>query len=347
MAVNCNEQVIEDTYALYCGDCCEVTTGLANNSIGFTVFSPPFLDWYCYSNSERDMGNSKTPEDFFAHFGILIDNLFRVTKPGRNVAVHCMDIPAMKERDGYIGLKDFPGEIIRAFQARSFIYHGRITIWKDPLIEAVRTHAIGLAHQQLVKDSAICRTGLPDYVVIFRKPGENTEPITHPDGLTSYAGSVDLGNKGVRRHNIWRAYASPVWMDVRQTNTLNRKLKVKLADARDDHDEKHICPLQLDTIERCITLWSNRGDTVLTPFMGIGSEVFQAVTMGRRGVGIELKESYFRQAVKNVRRATVNAESAEDRDLISYAHEQADENGTDDEVDDAMDAMNEADDGLD
>lgn len=295
MVENCIAQTVTDNYAVYCGDCCEVIKSIPDASIGLSLFSPPFANLFCYSNNERDMGNSRDYNEFFSHFSILVEALFRIMKPGRIVAVHCMDIPAMLERDGYIGLKDFPGDLIRCFCAQGFIYHGRVVIWKDPLIEATRTKAIGLMHKQLKKDSAICRQGLPDYLLSFRTPGENTEPIAHPDGLTRYVGKNDptLGG-GVRSHNIWRAYASPVWMDIRQTRTLNK------GTARDPEDERHICPLQMDVIERAIILWSNAGDRVFSPFAGIGSELFGAVLNDRKAIGIELKESYYRQAVRNL-----------------------------------------------
>jgi hypothetical protein len=209
-----------------------------------------------------------------------------------------MDIPAMKERDGYIGIKDFTGDLIRCFSDSGFIYHGRTVIWKDPLIEATRTKAIGLMHKQLCKDSTISRPGLPDYLLLFRTPGENKKPVAHPDGLPNYCGKDRPKTTGVKfSHETWRAYASPVWMDIRQTRTIETKM------ARDPKDEKHVCPLQLDVIERACVLYSNPGEKVLTPFMGVGSEVYGAVINGRKGVGIELKESYFRQAVKNLKTA--------------------------------------------
>ena len=289
------EQVIENNYALYNGDSCEVLNAMPKSSIDFSIFSPPFADLYCYSDNPADLGNSKTYDEFFHHFGFIIRELARVIKPGRLCAVHCIDIPAMKERDGYIGIKDFPGDIIRAFQAAGMIYHSRHVIWKDPLIEATRTKAIGLMHKQLCKDSTVCRSGLPDYLLAFRAPGENINPVSHHEGLKRYCGKKDPGGDGIKRsHNIWRAYASPVWMDIRQTRTLNAR------SARDANDEKHICPLQLDVIERACTLWSNPGDVVMTPFAGIGSEVYGSVMNGRRGIGIELKPSYYRQAVKNL-----------------------------------------------
>jgi len=292
------DQVITDRYALYNGDSCEVLKSLPDGKVDFSIFSPPFADLYCYSDNPADLGNCRSYAEFFEHFGVIIAELFRVIKPGRLCSVHCIDIPAMKERDGYIGLKDFPGDIIRAFQDAGFIYHSRHIIWKDPLIEATRTKALGLMHKQLCKDSAICRAGLPDYLITFRVPGENTVPITHGEGLTRYCGRVDPGGDGVgKSHNIWRAYASPVWMDVRQTRTLDARK------ARDPDDEKHLCPLQLDVIERACVLWSNPGEVVLTPFAGVGSEVYGAVINGRRGLGIELKASYYRQAVRNLAQA--------------------------------------------
>ena len=289
------DQEVTCRYALYNGDSCEVLGTLPDNSIDFSIFSPPFADLYCYSDSTADLGNCRSYDEFFTHFGFIMRELERVIKPGRLCAVHCIDIPAMKERDGYIGLKDFPGDIIRAFQQAGFIYHSRYTIWKDPLIEATRTKALGLMHKQLCKDSTMCRSGLPDYLITFRVPGENASPVSHPDGLTRYCGRTDPGGQGIKRsHNIWRTYASPVWMDIRQTNTLDARK------ARDSDDEKHLCPLQLDVIERACVLWSNPGEVVLTPFMGVGSEVYGAVLNGRRGIGIELKPSYYRQAVKNL-----------------------------------------------
>ncbi len=288
------DQKMGQNWVAYNGDCVEVLAGIPDASIGLSVFSPPFAELYTYSDSERDMGNSRSYAEFFLQFAHLVKQLARIMKPGRIVAVHCIDIPAMKERDGYIGIKDFPGDIIRAFQSEGMIYHSRTCIWKCPLTEATRTKAIGLAHKSIVKDSSICRAGLPDYLLAFRAPGVNLEPITHPEGLTEYHGSQDPGGSGIKRsHNIWRAYASPVWMDVRQTNTLNR------AEARGEKDEKHICPLQLDVIERVVCLWSNPGDSVLTPFGGIGSEAYVAIRNHRNAVLVELKEGYYLVAVKN------------------------------------------------
>ena len=288
-------QTIKPKYAIYNGDCIEVMRDLPDESVHFSVFSPPFADLYCYSDSPMDLGNCKNYDEFFIHFGFVVEQLARIIKPGRNCAVHCMDIPAMKERDGFIGIKDFSGDIIRLFQKHGFIYHSRHTIWKNPQIETIRTKAIGLMHKTLVKDSIKCRAGLPDYLLTFRNEGDNEMPVSHPDGLSVYAGSDDPGQNGDRRsQHIWKSYASPVWMDIRQTNTLNAKT------AREADDEKHLCPLQLDVIERALTLWSNPGEVVFTPFMGVGSEVYGAVLNGRKGMGAELKTAYYNQAVRNL-----------------------------------------------
>lgn len=297
------DQTVADEYALYNGDSCEIMAEWEPDTIDMILFSPPFADLYCYSDHEGDIGNCRNYAEFFEHFGYLVPNLIRALKPGRLCVVHCIDIPAMKERDGYIGIKDFPGDIVRAFTAAGAIYHSRHVIWKDPLIEATRTKALGLMHKQLCKDSTRSRAGLPDYLLAFRAPGENGEPVEHPNGLATYCGGSDPGGHGEKRsHNIWRAYASPVWMDIRQTRTLNARA------ARGPKDEKHICPLQLDVIERACVLWSNPGDVVLTPFMGIGSEVYGAVINDRKGIGIELKPAYYHQAVKNLARARISAE---------------------------------------
>ena len=300
-----NEKVTE-RYAIYNGDSGYVLKSIPENSIDYSIFSPPFADLYCYSDDPADLGNCQTYEEFFTHFKFIIAELNRVIKPGRMCSVHCIDIPAMKERDGYIGLKDFPGDIIRAFESQGFIYHARCTIWKDPLIEAVRTKAIGLMHKQLCKDSIMARQGLPDYLLTFKVRGDNQTPIKHPDGLSSYSGADDPGGDGVKRsHNIWRRYASPVWMDIRQGKVLSVK------EARDPDDEKHLCPLQTDVIERGLTLWSNPGEVVLSPFAGVGSEPYTAVTNDRKGIGIELKTSYYKQMEKNLATAESVKEQTE------------------------------------
>ncbi len=294
-------------WTVYNGDSCEVLKGLPDNSIGYSIFSPPFSSLYTYSNSERDLGNCKSDDDFYTHFKFITEQLFRVIQPGRLVSIHCMQIPAMKERDGYIGLKDFRGDLIRLFQSVGFIFHGEVTIWKDPLLEAVRTKALGLMHKQLCKDSSRCRPGLPDYVITMRKPGENQNLISHENGMVTYAGA-DAVKKGVYSHEVWRKYASPVWFDIRQGNTLNKN------GAREEKDERHVCPLQLDVIERCLVLWSNPGDIVLSPFAGIGSEGYQSIKMDRKFIGVELKQSYFDCAVKNL---TIIETSAKQGDLFS------------------------------
>jgi DNA modification methylase len=290
-------QVTAEQWTAIHGDCVEVLRGLPDKSIDMSVFSPPYGGTlYTYSNSPRDIGNCRGDAEFYEHFGYVVDELRRVIKPGRIVAVDCMNIPAMKERDGYIGLKDFRGDLIREFQNRGFIFHSEHCIWRDPLIEATRTKALGLMHKQLCKDSTMSRAGIPQYLLAFRAPGVNASPVSHPDGLTDFAG--ENGPKsGTLSHERWRRYASPVWMDIRSTRTLNGR------GARAESDEKHICPLALDIIERALTLWSKRGDTVLSPFMGIGSEGVVSVEMGRRFVGIELKESYYKQAVANLKSA--------------------------------------------
>jgi len=271
--------VKNDNYEIQRGDCVELIKKIKAESVGLSVFSPPFAELYTYSSHIEDMGNSKDYNEFMIQFGFLIKELFRVTMQGRNVCVHCMDLPIQKGKEGFIGLRDFSGMILRAFEDAGFVYASRITIWKDPVVEMQRTKALGLLHKQIKKDSTMSRVGIPDYVLIFRKDGERSNPVTNTDL------PVDL----------WQKYASPVWMDVDYGNTLQG-----YRNGRDEKDEKHICPLQLDTIERLIHLYSNRGDIVFTPFMGIGSEVYQAVKMDRRGIGFELKESYFDLAKKNL-----------------------------------------------
>lgn len=289
------DQSITDRYSIYNGDSCEVLQGIPDNSIGFEIYSPPFMSLYTYSNSERDLGNTKNDDEFYEQFKFIAKELYRVLAAGRLMSVHCMDVPAMKEKDGYIGLKDFSGELIKMFTDIGFIYHSRVTIWKDPLIEATRTKALGLLHKQIEKDSTMSRNGLPDYLITFRKQGINEVPIAHPEGFVRYFGDEEPDKRGgVYSHQVWRKYASPVWMDINQSNTLNK------TSAREDADEKHICPLQLDVISRAIELWSNPDDIVLTPFGGIGSEAYKAIEMGRRAVAIELKESYYRQMQLNL-----------------------------------------------
>lgn len=273
------DDVKTDYFHIRRGDCVQLIQDIGNESIGFSVFSPPFADLYTYSSHLEDMGNCRDYKEFVVQFGYLIEELHRVLMQGRNIAVHCMDLPIQKGKHGFIGLRDFSGMILKAFEDVGFIYHSRITIWKNPVTEMQRTKALGLLHKQIKKDSTMSRVGLPDYVMIFRKDGERDTPVTNTEM------SVDT----------WQKIASPVWMDIDYGNTLQG-----YRNGRDEQDDKHICPLQLDTIERLITLYTNKGDTVFTPFMGIGSEVYQAVKMGRYGIGIELKESYYDVAKKNM-----------------------------------------------
>lgn len=287
------DQIQGPDYVLYHADCVEVLRGLPDASVHLSVFSPPYLSLYVYSATERDIGNCATDEEFWKHFGLVIDELCRVVKPGRIVAVDCMNVPAMKERDGYIGLKDFRGDIIRAFVGRGFVFHSEHCMWKDPLIEATRSKALGLMHKQLCKDSSRSRAGLAQYLLAFRAPGDNPEPVAHPNGLERFIG-LDQPTTGNLAHERWRRYASPVWTDIDFTRTLNA------AAARDSQDERHICPMALDIIERAVELWSNPGDVVLSPFAGIGSEGYVARRMRRRFVGVELKRSYFEQAARNL-----------------------------------------------
>lgn len=278
------EQEINEWYNVKRGDCVQLIPEIPSESIGLSVFSPPFAELYTYSNHLEDMGNSKDYNEFLIQFSYLIKELYRVMMQGRNVAVHCMDLPVQKGKHGFIGLRDFSGLLLKAFEEAGFVYASRVTIWKDPVVEMQRTKALGLLHKQVKKDSTMSRVGIPDYVMIFRKDGERSNPVTNTDI------PVDL----------WQKYASPVWMDIDYGNTLQG-----FRNGREENDEKHICPLQLDTIERIIHLYSNKGDTVFTPFMGIGSEVYQAVKMGRKGVGFELKESYFDLAKANLKNAVL------------------------------------------
>ena len=288
-----------ENWTIINGDCVEFVNALPENSLHLAIFSPPYASLYTYSNSDRDMGNSASDGEFYEHFDFLVAGLHRAIKPGRIVCVDVMNIPAMKERDGYIGLKDFRGDVIRAFQKQGFIFHSEHCAWKDPLIEATRTKALGLMHKQLCKDSTRSRAGIPQYILAFRKDGENPEPVAHIDGLTEFAGE-NPPSRGNLSHERWRRYASPVWMDINFSNTLNAKA------ARENEDERHVCPMALDLIERAIQLWSNPGDVVFDPFSGIGSTGYQAIRMGRKFVGSELKKSYFDQAVKNIGSAKAN-----------------------------------------
>ena len=284
--MNCLNQVVTDRYAAYHGDCVEVLKGIPDQSIGYSIFSPPFASLYTYSNSPRDMGNCRSHEEFFEHFKFLIAELRRVMKPGRNVSFHCMLMPTSKERDGYIGLRDFRGELIRAFQAEGFIFHSEVVIWKDPVTSMQRTKALGLLHKSVRENSAMCRQGIPDYLVTMRAPGES-ERVKHD--AAEYP--VDL----------WQKVASPVWMDINPSDTLQYR------SAREHDDERHICPLQLEVIRRGVMLWTNPGEVVLSPFMGIGSEGYVSLELGRKFIGVELKTSYFEQSCRNLEAAVTEA----------------------------------------
>ena len=292
-----------EKYELILGDNVECIKKIEDETIGFSIFSPPFASLFTYTNSIRDMGNCKDKNDFLEHFKFLVTELYRVILPGRLVAIHCMNLPATITHDGYMGLHDFRGDLIWLFQQENFIFHSEVCIWKDPLLQAVRTKVLSLAHKQVVKDSSRCGQGIADYIIVMRKPGENRKPISRKKGFTEYVGEKAFTNtnfnedqrKNKMSHEIWQRYASPVWMDIRQTRVLNTDI------ARTNKDEKHVCPLQLDTIERCLELWSTKDDIVLDPFNGIGSVAYSAVSMGRYAIGMELKESYWKQSIKNMK----------------------------------------------
>jgi DNA modification methylase len=303
MTINAVDQVITDQYAIYQGDSCEIIRAIPGDSIDFGIHSPPFEGLYKFSNFDRDISNNDGPQ-FWEHYAFLISELLRVTKPGRIHSVHVMQLPMSKIRHGNIGMRDFRGEVIRAYEDAGWIFHSEVCIWKDPVVAQQRTKSIRLLHKQIVKDSCISGQGLADYIVSFRKPGENAEPV---NGCFDRYSGDDEPDRGKFTHamdgrnwysiEVWQRYASPVWTDINQTRTLQYR------GGRSEKDEQHISPLQLDVIERCIDLWSNPGDTVLTPFLGIGSEVYCAVQMGRKGLGIELKPSYFAQAKRNLENA--------------------------------------------
>ena len=269
-------------WVLYHGDSTEVLKGIPSDSIHFSITSIPFASLYTYSNTERDLGNSKSYNEFWNHFQFLIQEWVRVMMPGRIIAIHCMNLPTTKERHGYIGIQDFRGDIIRAMEQAGMIYHSEVTIWKDPVTAMQRTKAIGLLHKQLKKDSCISRQGIPDYLVMLRKRGDNPERVTHTNE------SFPVSD--------WQEYASPVWMDINPSDTLQRE------SAREHKDERHICPLQLEVISRALRLWSNPGDIVIDPFNGIGSSGYEAIQISRKYVGIELKESYYNQSVLNLQK---------------------------------------------
>jgi DNA modification methylase len=287
MDIRCLNQKIGPDFTAFHGDCVDVVSQLPDNCIGHSVYSPPFGQLFVYSPSERDMGNN-SDEDFAKHYAFLVRELLRVTKPGRITAVHCSDLPLTKWRDGAVGIKDFSGDIIRIHQEAGWVMHSRRTIWKCPVVEMTRTKHVGLLYKQVRSDSAKSRGGMPDYLITFVKPGENAEPIVHtPEDFPLQQ---------------WQEWASPVWMTVDQTNVLNVKA------AKEQGDEKHLCPLQLDVIDRSLVMWSNPGDVVLSPFMGIGSEGYCSLKAKRKFIGVELKESYWRQACANLESATAQYE---------------------------------------
>lgn len=329
--MNVLDQVVTDRYALYHGDSCEVLKGLPDGSVHLSIYSPPFSQLYVYSDSANDLGNSADDSEFFEHYNFLIRELHRVTVPGRLSAVHCKQLVNYKGRDGMAGLRDFRGEIIRRHVEAGWAFHSEVTIWKDPVIEMQRTKAHGLLHKQVCADSSFSRQGMAEYLLMFRRwPRDEfedgqIEPVTRPDigpiRFSDYIG--ESGPPTVRPHGdwhtlngeaqrkqraysieVWQRYASPVWMDIRQTNVLNVQA------ARADEDSKHICPLQLDVIERAVELWTNPGDVVLDPFDGIGSSASTAVKMGRRAIGVELKHEYHEQALVNVGNALASTTQA-------------------------------------
>ena len=303
------DQQITDTHALYLGDACEVMPTLPEGCIHLSIYSPPFAGLYHYSSSERDLSNCRNYDEFMEHYGFVVKDIHRLTMPGRMTAVHCMDVPRSNTGKGD-SLMDFPGDIIRLHESNGWAYVARYSVWKEPLRVRNRTMMKALAHKSIVDDSSRCTVAGADYLLVFRRKGDNPVPIAHPDGLTEYAGEREIPHELLRYRNwqgkqienrysqwIWRQYASAFWDDVR----IDRVLPYK--ESRDEEDEKHVHPLQLDVIDRCLVLWSNPGENVLTPFMGVGSEVYGAVLAGRRGIGIELKPSYFRQSKLNVEHA--------------------------------------------
>lgn len=276
--IECLDSASGESWVAYNGDCVSVAEQLPDESVGFSIYSPPFQNIFVYSDSEADMGNCTSDDEFNRHYSFLIREMLRLTKPGRLTAVHCSDLPSSKWKDGVIGLKDFPGDIVRLHQEAGWIFHSRICVWRDPVVEMTRTKALGLLYKQLKKDSTRSRMGMADYVLVFRKPGDNAEPVEHmPENFPV---------------SQWQKWASPVWMDINQTNTLNVRM------AKDNADERHLCPLQLELIERAVTMWSNPGDVVLSPFMGIGSEGVTALKLKRKFIGVELKPSYFKHACR-------------------------------------------------
>lgn len=322
MAVS--DQVVTDRYAIYCGDCCEVMPTIPDGSVGLSIYSPPFGGLYNYSSAPEDLSNARGYEEFFEHYRFVVEEIHRLTMPGRMTAVHCADVPS--GNSGCDHLRDFPGDIIRLHEDCGFRYTGRYHVWKEPLGVRNRTMAKNLAHKTIVDDSSKCSVASADYLLMFRRTGENKVPIEHPNGLMEYAGEREIphellsyrgheGNQIENRysHWIWRQYASAFWDDVR----IDRVLPYK--ESKDEEDERHVHPLQLDVIDRCLVLWSNPDEVVLTPFMGVGSEVYAAVVQGRKGLGIELKPSYFNQAKRNLEAATKAWADSQDQRTIFEA----------------------------
>lgn len=314
------DQVLADRYAIYNGDCIEVMDGMPDESIHLSVYSPPFGGLYNYSSSDRDLSNCRNYDEFFEHYEYVVRGIHRLTLPGRITAVHCMDVPRSSDK----GLIDFPGDIIKLHEKLGFYFIARHNVWKEPLAVRLRTMTRGLAHKQIVDDSSLCDVASADYLLLFRKKGKNPIPITHPTGLESYAGSREMphellpwknwaGKQTENRysHWIWRQYASAFWDDVR----IDRVLPYK--ESKEPDDEKHVHPLQLDVIERVVVLRSNRDEVVFTPFMGVGSEVYGAVINGRKGVGAELKTSYFKQAKRNLDAATNEWKDVRDQQIFT------------------------------
>jgi hypothetical protein len=313
------DQAEGKAWKLWNADCIDVTRGLPDGKVHYTIFSPPFESLYTFSDDPRDLSNCNDSETFWTHFRFLIADLFRVTMPGRLCSIHCMQLPTSKMRDGFIGLRDFRGEIIRAYQDAGWIYHSEVCIRKDPVSAMQRSKSIGLLHKQIVKDSALSRMAVADYVVTMRKPGDNPEPIsgafdryygdeTAPDGAliteTGKMRSTNYPGDAWYSVAVWQRYAEPIWLDIVQGDVLSREM------AREESDERHISPLQLTVIRRCVDLWSNPGDTIYSPFAGIGSELYCAVEMGRKAMGAELKASYFRQAVANLKEVETQVKQA-------------------------------------
>lgn len=279
--MNVLNQAMGEKFAAYHGDSAEVLKGIPESSIDLSVYSPPFADLFVYSNSERDLGNSRNWPEFFSHYAFIVRELLRVTKPGRLTCVHTADIPAMKGKDGYMGLRDFPGAVIQAYEAEGWVFWGWALVGKNPQAQAIRTKSHALLFKTLSNDSTNSRPAVLDRILFFKKPGENAVPVTPVE-----SGEID--------NETWIDWAGGIWTGIRETETL------QYSTARDTNDEKHICPLQLDTIERCIKMYSNAGETVLTPFMGIGSEAYMALKLGRKAIGIELKDTYYQVAVRNL-----------------------------------------------